>query len=298
MVLCSKLQVPLPKQGIIIRKTGKHQYVYKVTKTYRNKNKQPTNTRTAIGKLDPKTNMLIPNNNYWQHYNNYTTTTNPTTTQTPTNNQEKETTPTYQSIHSIGATYLIKKLYDNLNITNILTTTFGEKRANDILTTATYMTTQGNIFEHILNWSQTHLLHQTPLTSPAASQLFNSITPQEQIAFFQAWIKQQPKPPKYLAYDVTSFSSYSTNIAEVEWGYNRDKEKLPQINIGCYLDQQTGLPLFYVTYPGSIVDKSHLPYMMAYNKTLNVNTNTCHVMDRGFCSEANIVHMQGKSTYF
>ena len=31
--------------------------------------------------------------------------------------------------------------------------------------------------------------------------------------------------------------------------------------------------------------------MMTYNKTLNVGTDTCHVMDRGFCSEANIVYM-------
>jgi len=306
MTLCSKLQIPLPEKGIIIRRKGKHQYIYKVTKTYRNQNKQPTNTRITIGKLDPKTNMLIPNNNYWKHYNNYTptTTTNNNNHDPTTTTQTKQTTTpnqtlTYQSIHSIGSTFLIKKLYDNLKITNILTNTFGKKRATDILTAATYMTTQGNIFEHILNWSQTHLLHPTPpLTSPQASQLFNTITTQEQLTFFQAWIDQQPQPPKYLAYDVTSFSSYSTNITEVEWGYNRDKEKLPQINIGCYLDQQTKRPLFYVSYPGSIVDKSHLPYMMTYNKTLNVGSDTCHVMDRGFCSEANIVYMHNSKLQY
>ncbi|MDR0372453.1 MAG: hypothetical protein LBI79_02660 [Nitrososphaerota archaeon] len=48
LTLCSKLQVPLPKKGITIRKTGKHQYVFKVLTTYRDKNGHPTNTHTAM----------------------------------------------------------------------------------------------------------------------------------------------------------------------------------------------------------------------------------------------------------
>jgi len=114
--------------------------------------------------------------------------------------------------------------------------------------------------------------------------------------FFKAWLALQPEN-QYYAYDVTSFSSYSTNIAETEWGYNRDKEKLPQINVGCYLGQKSGLPAFYVTYPGSIVDKSHLPYMMAYNTVLGVQ-NACFVMDRGFCSADNIQFMHAKQLSF
>lgn len=116
------------------------------------------------------------------------------------------------------------------------------------------------------------------------------------MAFFKAWLALQPEN-EYYAYDVTSFSSYSTNITEMEWGYNRDKEKLPQINIGCYLGQKSGLPAFYVTYPGSIVDKSHLPYMMAYNTVLGVQ-KVCFVMDRGFCSADNIKFMNVKDLSF
>ncbi|GAI85050.1 unnamed protein product, partial [marine sediment metagenome] len=32
--------------------------------------------------------------------------------------------------------------------------------------------------------------------------------------------------------DITSFSSYAKNLDFLEWGYNRDREKLPQINFG------------------------------------------------------------------
>ena len=56
------------------------------------------------------------------------------------------------------------------------------------------------------------------------------------------------------------------------------------------MGQKSGLPLFYVTYPGSIVDKSHLVYMMAYNETLGIG-KVCFIMDRGFCMTDNVKYM-------
>jgi hypothetical protein len=41
------------------------------------------------------------------------------------------------------------------------------------------------------------------------------------------WMKHK-KSDEYVAYDVTSVSSYSKNITELEWGYNRDKESCPK----------------------------------------------------------------------
>ena len=52
--------------------------------------------------------------------------------------------------------------------------------------------------------------------------------------------------------------------------------------------------MFYVTYPGSIVDKSHLPYMMSCNSELGIRGNIVFVMDRGFCSTSNINHMHSE----
>ena len=68
--------------------------------------------------------------------------------------------------------------------------------------------------------------------------------------FFNDWMKRR-KNTEYLAYDVTSISSYGKNMENLEWGYNRDKEKLPQINMGMYFGEESGLPLYYRVYPGS-----------------------------------------------
>ena len=97
-----------------------------------------------------------------------------------------------------------------------------------------------------------------------------------------------------MAYDVTSFSSYSEGIADLEWGYNRDGEKLPQLNLAMYLGVNSRLPVFYRTYPGSIVDKKHLPAMMAGNAELGVGGVT-FVMDCGFVSTGNLQYMHGES---
>ncbi len=47
-------------------------------------------------------------------------------------------------------------------------------------------------------------------------------------------------------------------IREVEWGYNRDKERLPQINMGMYYGEESCLPLYYRVYPGEHIGQDAL----------------------------------------
>lgn len=273
MALNSRIKVEMPKSGIIMRKSGKYQYVYKVLKAYRNEKGQPTNDRVCIGKLDASSGMLIPNDKYYEHY--------PDT--------EIETLPAYDSIRSIGGAFFFKHIFNSLDLTRILEDVLGKKRADLAFTACLYMACRGNIMEHILDFCEGFTLYEAPLSSQGASALFASITHDERMALFKAWIMGQQQP-QYLAYDVTSFSSYAQGISDTEWGYNRDGDRLPQINLGCYFGEQSGLPMFYVTYSGSILDKSHLPYMMAYNEELGVKS-TGFIMDRGFCTTANINYM-------
>ena len=279
MALSKRIKVALPDKEIIVRGKGKYRYVYKVLTTFRNDKGQPTNTRSAIGKLDEESGMLIPNDNYWEYFGNTTTET-----ELIISNEAQ-----LFDVRSIGATFLIGKILESLGVTGILMNTFGASKASAIITAIIYMVCRGNVFEYISDWHESHTYTEAPLTSPGSSALFSSITFEERMAFFKAWVLQQANN-EYFAYDVTSFSSYATGITETEWGYNRDKEKLPQINLGCYLGQKSGLPIFYVTYPGSIVDKSHMSYMMAYNEPLGIS-KTCFVMDKGFCSTANVEYM-------
>jgi len=250
------IKVPLPKDGIIIRRVGKYRYVYKVLNTYRNEKGQPTNTRVSIGKFDEKSDMLIPNDKYWELYGETFPALNETELYP---NSSSPPATGFGSVHSIGATFFIGHILESLGLAEILRDTFGSVRASHITTAAAYMVCRGNVFERVNDWCEGYTLHEPPLSSPSASSLFSSITLDERMGFFTDWVSLQPED-EYYAYDITSFSSYAVDISDLEWGYNRDKEKVPQINLGCYLGQKSGLPVFYVTYPGSIVDKECLKY--------------------------------------
>ena len=69
--------------------------------------------------------------------------------------------------------------------------------------------------------------------SQRISELMSSVTLEERQKFFEKWGVYRSEQ-EYLALDITSISSYSQFIGDVEWGYNRDGENLPQINL-CML---------------------------------------------------------------
>jgi transposase len=87
--------------------------------------------------------------------------------------------------------------------------------------------------------------------------------------------------------DITSISSYSKQNHYVRYGYNRDGESLPQINL-CLLQGQTSkLPLYYESLNGSLKDVSALENVLKTLSWLNI-TNIHPVMDKGFYSEYNV----------
>jgi transposase len=108
-------------------------------------------------------------------------------------------------------------------------------------------------------------------------------------AFTKKWI-EKINPQNGVYYDITSFSSYATNNEYVEWGYNRDKENLPQINLGMVCCMQTGLPFFYNIFPGSIVDvktiKNFIKYLIIYKLQ-----DLLLILDKGFFSVSNICEL-------
>jgi len=275
--LSTRIKVPLPEHGVIVTRSSRRHYVYKVVDTFRNAKGQPTNTRTMVGRLDEATGLLIPNDAYWQEYGP----------------GPVEVLGEPDAVRAIGAEFLVTRVLDGLGVAGMLDQALGRAVAGQVTQAACYMARRGNVIDGIEDWVETSTLAGAPgLTSPSASRLFASIGHAQQMRFFKLWAAAQAKD-SYLAYDVTSFSTRAEGIAQAEWGYNRDKEKIPQVNFGCYLNQSTGLPVFYTVYPGSILDKSHLVYMMAHNKDLGIHDAT-FVMDRGFATTANIGYLHSE----
>lgn len=287
MALCSKFQVELPKKGIIIAKTRKYPYVYHVDSYYRNKNGTPTHSKRSIGKFDRDTGMLIPNKTYFEIYDEEPTFVEKL--------EQSELEVTYGKVCEIGVILIVEAIFSSLGITEILCKIVGENRYKSILTVSAYMLAEGNVMNYIDDFSE-NTSFDAILTDKAVSRLFASLTNSERMAFFKEWVKLHIQN-EYIAYDVTSFSTYAKNIDDAEYGYNRDNESLPQINMALYMGQTSLLPMFYVTYAGSIIDKSHLKFMMAYNSELEIE-NVSFVMDRGFASTDNAEFMRANGYPF
>ncbi|MBW6482751.1 MAG: IS1634 family transposase [Vicingaceae bacterium] len=116
------------------------------------------------------------------------------------------------------------------------------------------------------------------------------------LEFNKVWIEHL-KPIHGVYYDITSVSSYATEIDFVEWGYNRDKENLAQINIGMVCCQKTTLPFYYNIFSGSIVDVSTIKNLLEYLKYFEIK-QIKHMMDRGFCSTSNILALNNLGENF
>lgn len=281
MALDQSRKVPLPDKGIIKYKSKDTTYVYHITRIYRNEKGKPTNDRVSIGKIDTETGMLIPNRNYYEFY---------ASSDNETNQSQIE------SIKSCGITYMIDGLLNELGLVEIMQKKF-PKHAEQIIALAEYMLCEGNVMSYYEDWYDEVYPHgNIKLSSADISRVFQAIDYKSKMDFFKTWIYARSQT-EYIAYDVTSVSSYAKGIETLEWGYNRDKESLPQINFAMYYGQDSMLPLYYCVYPGSVPDKTHLQYMLRDNELIGLK-GTRYVMDRGFFTADNLRFMTEAGTRF
>lgn len=277
MSLNNNVKVPMPEHGCVKRKMGDKVYVYYATAVYRNEKGQPTSDRVSIGRYDPETGMLIPNRSYYEVY-------------------LKTDQPITKAIYDYGVYHAFSGIVRKLGIDKELKRYFPENY-REIFTIAQYMLSEGNVMYYIDDYTETHKTYcEGVINDKRCSRVFADIRQEDILLFLRFWIKKM-KNNEYIAYDVTSISSYSKGTNSLEWGYNRDKEKLPQINMGMYYGEETGLPLYYRIYPGSISDKTHLKYMIEDN-TFTESGSIRYVMDRGFYSADNLRYLTDKGHRF
>ena len=104
--------------------------------------------------------------------------------------------------------------------------------------------------------------------------------------FFQLWAGEHAEKGSQL-FDLTSVSTYGKRNPYAEYGYNRDRENLEQINLALLTSCGSGLPMWYQVLPGSMSDKVILDQVLSMMKKMEVPRFT-FVGDRGFYSDYNL----------
>lgn len=263
---------------ILRQKVGNHVYLYEAV-SYRNADGKPRSTRVPIGKLD-EAGQPVYKTEYIQRMEKAGTPVS-----LPKNAAYTRTDIAGSHIKEMGAFYLYQAIAEKTGLLQILKKVFPDTW-REIFCLACFMVSSGEPFMYCQDWlSKTDGLPAN-LSSADISRLLGALGHREQELFFSEW-GQYRSEKEYLALDITSVSSYSELIDEVAWGYNRDGEKLPQVNLCMLLGEKSRLPVYQSLYNGSIKDVSTLKTTLSLAFRIQEKRLTL-VMDKGFFSSKNV----------
>ncbi len=123
------------------------------------------------------------------------------------------------------------------------------------------------------------------------SKFISEISVEDSVSFQNEWNSIKKKKDKiYIFNDSTNKNCQAGEIELVELGHAKEDKGLLVFNYSIAYDCNNREPLFYGTYPGSIVDVSQLQMML--NKAVAYGyRNAGFILDRGYFSRENIRYM-------
>ena len=249
-------------------------YAYESVSYWDKEKQQSRAKRKLIGRVDPATGNIVP------------------TRKKKAKKAEKSKNPGPVSAEYVkrsfcGATYLLDEISEKLGITEDLKRCYPD-RYQQILSVAYYLILEDRTpLNRFPKWAA---LHKHPygkdIPSQRSSELFASISEDERYQFFCLQGRRRTEK-EYWAYDTTSISSYSKGLKQVRYGYNKEGDYLPQINLALLFGEESNLPFYYRKLPGNIADVKTIKNLIADMDFLEYKKIKL-VMDRGFYSEENI----------
>ena len=195
------------------------------------------------------------------------------------------------SIKKYGSVFLLKYLSEKIGLKKVLSEIFPEDFDN-ILNLCYHQITDDTP-DYLFNYwfEQNYFPNSKKMSSSKISELYTKIgnSHVDIKLFIKKWIEHL-NPIKTVYYDITSISSYSKNNDFIEWGYNRDGEKLAQLNLGLIYCKESSLPIYYQSYPGSLTDVKTLKNTIEYLSSFGLREFLL-ILDRGFFSTSNILSL-------
>ncbi|MDR2522304.1 MAG: transposase [Synergistaceae bacterium] len=268
---------------------GKYRYVYEGT-SYRDEKGKVRTTRTAIGKIDSRTGQRVYKPEYIERMRSSGTPAAIAATEKQFTVEDIK----HSEVTECGMTHLLKELAVRNGLIHAMKTTFPFVW-QELFMLACFLVVTGDPFVYCEEWVKgADGFPVGSMSSQRISELLAAIDRQSREQFFKAWCACRGEQ-EYLALDITSASSYSELIDDVEWGYNRDGENLAQINICMLMGEESRLPVYETVFAGSIRDVSTLYTTMAEFKEIAGGKPLFAVMDKGFYSKKNVDALRSDS---
>ncbi len=254
-------------------------YVYESVSYWDKKLKQPRNKRICIGKIEPVSGAFVPSKRL-----------------NPEQAIARDPVVT-ASAAIVGPLILLDYITAKLGLGKLLKSCF-PNNYQQIQMMAYYLVAHGAPLSHCESWCKSHAPNLADsLTSQRITEILCSISIDKKQTFCSKWMDQILEDD-YICYDITSISSYSELNEYIKYGHNRDKERLPQLNLGMLFGQKGRLPVYFQQLPGSITDVTTLSNLLKTFKFIEAKSLN-YVMDKGFYSKKNVdilVEMRQKFT--
>lgn len=257
-------------------------YVYEYISYWDKEKKQGRNKQVCIGKIDPESGDFVPSKRL----------------ASPVPPQQKEglDSSVTASAHIVGPSIVLNALNNELGLGKLLKDCF-PKTHQQILMMAYYLVVEGGALSHCSTWCKSHAPSlANSLTSQYISEILQSITTDQKQTFLHRWMKKIMEED-YLCYDITSVSSYSQINEFIKYGYNRDNEALPQLNLALLFGQNGQLPAYFQRLPGNITDVTTMHNLLKTFKALGIKKLN-YVLDKGFYSKKNVDELVASSHKF
>ena len=154
--------------------------------------------------------------------------------------------------------------------------------------------TEGNAAQYYPDYAFNHPLMTEDMriySDSKVSDFLSRTTTDQRILFLNEWNEKRDHRERiYISYDSTNKNSQAGDIDLVEFGHPKDDQGKEIFNYSIAYDRNNREPLFYESYPGSIVDISQLQYTLGKAKGYGYR-RVGFILDRGYFSKENIRFM-------
>lgn len=276
----------------VIQKVGQYQYIF-LAEGFRNEDGKVRQRRRSIGKIDPGTGQKVYKPGYLEELRVAGQMVETPSTQKVFSIDDIRKS----SVRAFGHFHLYRSIAKESGLGDALKKALPDYW-QEVFMLACYMISTSDPLMYCADWiSETESYPVGSLTSQRISELLIGITEKQRQDFYQHWQAVNDED-EYLALDITSASSYSELIDDVEWGYNRDHDHLAQVNLCMLMGQARRLPIFQALYSGSQKDVRTLANTLAQFKAITDKKEITVVMDKGFYSARNVNYMLKNAVKF
>lgn len=283
MILDMLVDVPdLP--GLITTRTvrGTTYVYYEYGREYDPERRYTLPKRATIGKIDPKTGRLAPNENFRKYLPSIPL-------------PDESVRSRVSSCLRIGAFLLVRRMFAETELDLALDGIFNDRGYGLLRDLAAYsLITENNAAQYYPDYTYNHPVFTPRMRrySDSTVSAFLAEMSQDQVAeFLERWNMGRKRRDRiYISYDSTNKNCQAGDIEMVEYGHAKENRGTAIFNYSIAYDQKNCEPLFYEEYPGSIVDVSQLQFMLAKAEGYGYD-NVGFILDRGYFSRDNIRFM-------